>query len=68
MTCPNCNAPHGVPVESCLLGALLAVIVNSRGTVAPEAAARLMESTDIDALWEDLGPVLDTLESGGYSA
>lgn len=68
MMCPNCA---GIPAQEhpqngCVLAALIEV-VRDRGEMSATDLAQLLANTDADALWNDLGPIVDTLEAGGYT-
>lgn len=63
--CPNCGKPvAGHPENGCLLAALIGVI-QDRG-VTRRRALTLHANADVDALWSDLGPVIDRLQDGKY--
>lgn len=66
--CPNCgNSPvHGHPENGCILATMITV-VRERGNKSEEELEELHAKTDVNALWNDLGPILDKLEEGGYS-
>lgn len=65
-TCPNCNfkgGPDEITSEAhvdsgCVLGALVGV-VRDRGS---DIDAAKIESIDVDALWNQLGPLADEIE------
>jgi hypothetical protein len=71
MKCPNCSQaftvrrPH--PENGCALAALAGVVADL-GNKTPAQVARLIHNADVDALWTDLGPVIDKLEDGEYSS
>jgi hypothetical protein len=67
--CPNCGADIGADKthgDGCVLGALLEV-VRDRGNLRERTVATRGRRCDVDALWDDLGTVVDKLEDGGYS-
>jgi len=67
LTCPNCLAPvANHPDTACVLGALIALI-RDRQSVPERRLRKIHADTDVDAMWEDIGPVIDKLEAGGYS-
>lgn len=63
-TCPNCGRPVTHPNDGCVLKALMSVLAD-RG-LPYQRVDWLMKHTDVDALWSDIGPILDKLEDGGY--
>ena len=66
--CPNCWA-HPVdnhPENGCVLAALVQII-RERETVPETRLLRIHARTDITALWNTLGPLLDRLEVGEFS-
>jgi hypothetical protein len=66
--CPNCLEPLTThPNNGCVLAAMIQVI-RERGSLASDDLTEIHRDTDTDALWEDLGPVIDRLEAGGYTA
>lgn len=66
--CPNCRQPVADhPENGCVLAALIQVI-REREAMSEEKLRELHASTDTDQLWEDLGPLVDRLEEGEYSA
>lgn len=68
MSCPNCFYEHkDFSVDPCLLHALLAAAVAGRGEITNEQAAEIMRGTNVDALWDDLGPLVDRLVAGFYA-
>ena len=65
--CPNCvQLIDGHPQNSCVLAAFIALL-KDRENLTAEALLELHRNVDIDALWDALGPVLDTLEAGGFT-
>jgi hypothetical protein len=65
--CPNCGDEHAeLPSAPCLLAVLLGLIVHDRETMTHEQAQAALAKVDVDALWTDLGPILDRLEDGAY--
>lgn len=66
-TCPNCNSPvKGHPDNSCVLNALIGVL-RERGVPAKKLE-KLHAACWIDNVWDDIGPIMDRLEDGYYSA
>ncbi len=66
--CPNCAGDIDKHLESgCVLGALISVI-KDRGEHTEEQLKALTHDCDVDRLWEDLGPIIDSLASGAYSS
>lgn len=67
-TCPNCTSPvvdH--PENGCVLAALIQCI-RDRGSKTPKQVTKLHEKCDADALWNRVGPIVDMLEAGVFSA
>ena len=65
--CPNCAA-HPVadhPANGCVLAALIQCI-RDRGTVPERRLRDVHAHTDVDALWNDVGKIVDRLEEGAY--
>lgn len=66
--CPNCLAPvAGHPANGCLLEVLITTL-GERMTMTDHQLASLHANVDASALWDDMRPILDKLESGGYAA
>ncbi len=66
--CPNCG--HSIqnhPNNGCVLHAFIGVLAE-RENLGRKKLDDLHAQADVDKLWEDLGPILDKLEAGGYSA
>ena len=65
--CPNCGASHveDHPHDGCMLHAVISVL-RGRENMTEDALQKLHAETNVDALWDDIGPVLDKLEAGGY--
>ena len=66
--CPNC-AEHPVdnhPQTGCMLAALIQIIEERGGHSATELQV-LHANTNVDALWDDIGPIIDRLEHGEYN-
>lgn len=65
--CPNCltTAVKHHPENGCVLAALIQVL-REREELPERTLLSLHAKTDVDALWDDLGPILDKLEDGGY--
>jgi hypothetical protein len=65
-TCPNCMQPITKRMPGCVLHDLIG-IVSDRGNVNRERLHEIHAACDPLVMWEDLGPVIDKLEAGGYS-
>ena len=68
LKCPNCGgnvANH--PEDGCVLAALIQVI-RERQSMSEKELRKLHANADVDALWDDLGRIIDKLEEGNYSA
>lgn len=64
--CPNCGeAADGHPVNGCVLAALISVLAD-RGELPDERLLELHAGANTDAMWLDLGPVVDKLGEGYY--
>ncbi len=65
--CPNCtiSAVKDHPEDGCVLAALIQVL-REREELPERTLLALHAKTDVDALWDDLGPILDKLEDGSY--
>lgn len=66
-SCPNCGAAvvdH--PQNGCALAALIGV-VRERGDTPEDEIRKLHAGCDSDALWNDLGRVVDALQDGRYN-
>lgn len=60
--CPNCTREDMVaPQDACVLEALATVLVD-RGH-DPQKVAKMLSKIDTDELWNDVGPIIDGLES-----
>lgn len=64
--CPNCLEKHEVFPDVCVLHVLLGVAVHGRQSLTNEAAHVVLKNCNADALWDDLGPIVDRLEAGYY--
>jgi len=65
--CPNCGGSvKNHPQNGCALAVLIGVI-QDRGTVAGRTLTELHARVDPDALWQDLGKLVDRLENGDYN-
>ena len=64
-TCNNCGKTHAKTVHVCVLAALLALVVD-RGDKGKRFARRAVARVDVDAFWDDVGPIIDKLEDGWY--
>lgn len=64
--CPNCTEPVADhPENGCVLAALIDVI-RSRGTFGERKLRNIHAAVDADALWCDIGEIVDDLEEGRY--
>ena len=65
--CPNCiELPrHDAIDEKCMLWELLSVRAGDEGWTVEELRAR-MKRVNVDAFWDQLGPVLDQLVDGDF--
>jgi len=54
------------PENGCVLATLVQAI-RERGNVDEEKLLQMHATTDVSALWEDLGPIIDKLEHGEYA-
>lgn len=66
LKCPNCGgyvANH--PEDGCILGAMIQAVRDR--DVMPERRLRALHaSTNVDRLWDRIGPILDDLEEGAF--
>lgn len=66
-TCPNCGQPiENHPDNGCALRTLIQV-VRERGGLTEEQLLDLHVKCDVDALWDQLGHIVDQLEAGDFS-
>lgn len=66
LKCPNCGgtvAHH--PEDGCVLAALIQVI-REREVMSERRLRTLHASTDVDRLWDRIGPIADALEEGAF--
>lgn len=65
--CPNCRRfIVGHPQNSCVLAALITIL---GGREMPlDELLDLHANANVDALWEDLGVIIDRLQDGVYSS
>lgn len=67
LTCPNCAGPVvGHEENGCVLAALIGV-VRDRGNHTELKIRQLHANANIDALWDQLGPIIDQLEEGAFN-
>ena len=67
LKCPNCGGNVANHAENgCVLAALVQ-LVREREAMSERRLRKLHAGTDVDALWQELGPVIDGLEDGAYS-
>lgn len=66
--CPNCcvNSVEDHPENGCVLAALIGVI-RDRADISDEQRQEIHATCDVDALWNDIGKIVDRLEEGEYS-
>lgn len=64
--CPNCTLHVGHDENGCLLATLMGV-VRSREELTEAQIYELWARCDVDALWDDIGGIIDALEAGEYS-
>lgn len=66
MKCPCCGEPvEDHPDNGCVLNTLLGVL-RDRGSLEEADILDLHAKCDVDALWQDLGRIIDRLEDGRY--
>lgn len=63
--CNNCGRPHGWFRDRCLLSVLLGLAIGGDNLTIPEARS-MIDTTNVDALWDDMGPIIDNLAAGHY--
>ena len=64
--CANCGDEiPGHEENGCVLAALVQVI-KDRGFTTSGSLLLMLRDTNVDALWDDLGPIIDQLEAGEY--
>ena len=68
LRCDNCLTPHATLPNNpqCLILILVAQLVQGDCLTVEEGLA-LIPTVSADALWDDLGAVLDKLEAGAYA-
>jgi hypothetical protein len=65
--CPNCAQPViGHERNGCVLYAFIELL-NDRDTKTRRQLESIHRNCNVDAMWNDIGPILDRLETGGYS-
>lgn len=71
--CPNCTTPMsyatGEPLDHPENGCVLAVLIQALAEREEHTPARLRElhmNCDVDALWSDVGAIVDQLGDGDY--
>lgn len=65
--CPNCGEHvNGHPDTSCTLYALMQ-IVRERSNLTEAKVQKVHREVNVDALWEELGPIIDRLENGDFN-
>ncbi|HMM79256.1 MAG TPA: hypothetical protein PKC65_04450 [Pyrinomonadaceae bacterium] len=65
--CSNCADEHRSIPDVCILSALVGVSLFSRESLNEKQARNIIASSNADHLWDDLGPIIDRLESGFYA-
>lgn len=66
--CPNCGEPiKDHPENGCLLATLITTL-RERAELDEAELEKIHESTNAQALWDDMGRILDKLQAGGYSS
>lgn len=66
MMCPNCAHPiENHPENGCVLKALIGVLRN-RGEYEEIYLNEIHANTDVDALWQKIGRIIDDLGEGLY--
>lgn len=67
LKCPNCGGNvRNHPKNDCLLAVLIQVI-RERKSLSEKKLLAIHSTVDVDAFWDDLGPIIDNLETGFYS-
>lgn len=65
--CPNCFKPIKTHKNNgCVLKALM-VVLNGRGGKTRKELNKLHAKCNADALWDELGPIIDRLGDGEFS-
>lgn len=65
--CPNCyETVQDHPQNGCVLAALIQV-VRERGSRTDAELLALHADANVDAMWDDIGPIIDRLEDGAYT-
>lgn len=65
--CPNCCNPiNDHPRNQCMLAVLIQCL-RERGELEEGQLLKLHQDCDVDALWDQLGLVIDDLGNGRYS-
>ena len=66
--CPNCYASpvKGHPENGCVLAAFI-VVLRDRGNKPERRLLQIHAECNVDALWDQVGPLLDRLEEGEFS-
>jgi len=65
--CPNCSSlVLNHPQNGCVLTAFIELL-RDRENKSEQELLELHANANVDALWADLGPILDALEDGKYS-
>ncbi len=66
--CPNCNSPVRDHQENGCVLAALTTVLRDRGEHSARKLQSLHANCDADALWNDVGRIVDKLGEGGYSS
>lgn len=65
--CDNCSASHHtLPTAPCLIAAMVAHLVHARGEFTETEGLARLRALSVDAVWDDLGPILDRIGAGVY--
>lgn len=64
--CGNCLTVHTATHNVCILPVLFGILVDARESMTEAEAVARMAAVNVDALWDDLGPILDQLAGGKY--
>lgn len=66
-SCANCARVHATLPDVCIPAALMRVLVSDREEMTHKQALDALAALDPDALWDDVGPIIDRLGEGYYS-
>jgi hypothetical protein len=66
-TCPNCGHELNEVHDACqCVLAVFASILEDREEIPGSAIDKRVEECNVDQLWNDLGPIIDKFQEGGY--